>query len=107
MDNLNVNDYNENPSNCDPSKSGEANDSNNSGAASYWKPIVTPAVPEVVEELPSQPPVVENKPKKYMAPALRGLPKLAPKTRSKTAPDIHSEDYFPTLKPKSSELVKK
>ncbi|XP_076241187.1 protein CDV3 homolog [Calliopsis andreniformis] len=68
-----------------------------------WKKPELPPQPEVVEPPPPPPPVTTSAGSSYKPPHLRNMPPVAasPRQRGKNiAPDIHSEEYFPTLNSK-------
>ncbi|XP_011160263.1 protein CDV3 homolog isoform X2 [Solenopsis invicta] len=68
----------------------------------WKKPEKVPEAPEVVPTPPAAPPVAASTGSSYKAPHLRNQPTFAsPRPRGRNvAPDINSEEYFPTLSSK-------
>ncbi|OAD61007.1 Protein CDV3 like protein [Eufriesea mexicana] len=69
-----------------------------------WKKPELPPQPEVAEIAPPPPPVTSGS--NYKPPHLRNIQAVAasPRPRAKNiAPDIHSEEYFPTLNSKQQQ----
>lgn len=72
-----------------------------------WKKTEVPQQPvEVVEPTPPPPPPAVTSGSSYKPPHLRNIQPVAasPRLRGKNiAPDIHSEEYFPTLNSKQQQ----
>ncbi|CAK9827246.1 Protein CDV3 homolog A [Anthophora retusa] len=71
-----------------------------------WKKPELPPQPEVVEPVAAPPPPPVTQGSSYKPPHLRNVQPVAasPRQRAKNiAPDIHSEEYFPTLNSKQQQ----
>lgn len=90
----------------DNSSDGESGEGGGKHSGPWKKPELPPQVPEVVEEAPPPPPPPVTTGSSYKPPHLRNIQPMAasPRQRAKNiAPDIHSEEYFPTLNSKQQQ----
>ncbi|XP_076632132.1 protein CDV3 homolog [Colletes latitarsis] len=92
----------------DNSSDGESGEAGGKHSGPWKKPELPPPQPqEVVAEVVAPPPPVTSG-SSYKPPHLRGNPTVVanPRQRGKNiAPDIHSEEYFPTLNSKQQQII--
>ncbi|XP_031840057.1 protein CDV3 homolog [Nomia melanderi] len=89
----------------DNSSDGESGEGGGKQLGPWKKPELPPQPVEVVEPTPPPPPAVTSG-SSYKPPHLRNIQPVAasPRPRGKNiAPDIHSEEYFPTLNSKQQQ----
>lgn len=88
--------------NFEVSSDGECGEGGTKYTGPWKKPDLPPEAPEVVPTPPAAPPAASSTGSSYKAPHLRNQPTFAsPRPRGRNiAPDISSEEYFPTLNSK-------